>query len=462
MYIQQVVNMSCENSYISTIYPSFNTFRAIEFVEPEKELSITLAKIDFAINELPYPLDEIPLDRLIELITNLQKIILLDTDLASLFSTFFRTRLDKIINDVVIESIFNGGYKGIYFLPNNDCLTKVDTLLRLVYDLNNPLNATSPCTSFVSEATTIQLLRCLKSAQISLLEYISDKPRSDSISDSILNSKLAITYKKQLKLFQGTNEQYEYIYLKIVLINRLLNMVEEICNPSFEVFDYFYELLKEDVITDTNAFCAELMLVMAHFRQIVDGVQIKNAIYYEEFMNIRHCLKLIITTIHGKQDPSLESDKEFSKLLVLYIQIFQKNKVATIAKEISTSYNSSKKTVLKSSQKNRHVDNTNYKYHLAKVPKEPEWVKNFYDIKANNETQLQVTKDIVYKEVSSEYNTNNNHKNTVKQGFRSKVRNIWTASLLKHRKAGHNECKKCKFFPLHYLYHNHENETYIV
>ncbi|CUM53673.1 unnamed protein product [Debaryomyces fabryi] len=453
--------MSCENSYISTIYPSFHTFRAIEFVEPEKELSINLAKIDFAIYELPYPLNEIPLDCLIELLTNLQRIVLLNPDLTSLFTTFFRTRLDKIINDVIIESIFNSGYKGIYFLPNNDCLTKVETLLRLVYDLNNPLNSTSPCISFVSEGITIQLLRCLKSTQISLLEHISDKPRSDSISDSILNSKLTTTYKKQLKVFQRTNEQYEYIYLKIVLINRLLNMVEEICNPSFEVFDYFYELLQHDIITDTNAFCTELMLVMAHFRQIVDGVQIKNAIFYEEFMNIRHCLKLIITTIHGKQNLSLESDKEFSKLLVLYIQIFQKNKVATIAKETRTSYNSSKKTVLKSSQKNCNVDNANYKYHLAKGPKEPEWVKNFYDIKANNETQLQITKEIVYKEVSSEYNTNNDQKNMVKQGFRSKMRNIWATSLLRYRKAGLNECKKCKFLPLHYLYHKYENETYI-
>ena len=59
---------------------------------------------------------------------------------------------------------------------------------------------------------------------------------SDSISDSILNSRLTTTYRKQLKVFQKTNEQYEYIYLKIVLINRLLNMVEETCNPSFEVF----------------------------------------------------------------------------------------------------------------------------------------------------------------------------------------------------------------------------------
>ena len=75
--------MSCENSYISTIYPSFNTFRAIEFVEPEKELSINLAKIDFAINELPYPLNEIPLDCLIELLTNLQRIVLLNPDLTS-------------------------------------------------------------------------------------------------------------------------------------------------------------------------------------------------------------------------------------------------------------------------------------------------------------------------------------------------------------------------------------------
>ena len=66
--------MSCEDSYISTIYPSFNTFKAIEFVDPEKELSINLAKIDFAINELPYPLNEIPLDCLIELITRLLKI----------------------------------------------------------------------------------------------------------------------------------------------------------------------------------------------------------------------------------------------------------------------------------------------------------------------------------------------------------------------------------------------------
>ena len=38
---------------------------------------------------------------------------------------------------------------------------RVNTILRLVYDLNNPLNSTSPCTLFVSECTTIQLLRCL-------------------------------------------------------------------------------------------------------------------------------------------------------------------------------------------------------------------------------------------------------------------------------------------------------------
>lgn len=453
--------MSCEDSYISTIYPSFNTFKAIEFVDPEKELSINLAKIDFAINELPYPLNEIPLDCLIELITSLQRLILLESELVSLFTSFFRTRFDKIINNVIIESIFNSGYNGIYFLPNNDCLTRVNTILRLVYDLNNPLNSTSPCTLFVSECTTIQLLRCLKSTQISLLEHINEKPRSDSISDSILNSRLTTTYRKQLKVFQKTNEQYEYIYLKIVLINRLLNMVEETCNPSFEVFDYFYEILQHDVITDTSAFCTELMLVMVHFRQVLDGVQIKNALFYEEFVNIRHCLKLIITTIHGKQYPCIESDKEFSKLLVLYIQIFQKNKVATIAKETSTCNNSSKKTVLKSSQRQCNVDNANYKYHLAKGLKEPEWVKNFYDVKANNEIQLQITKDIVNKEISSDYNTNDDPTNTIKQGFRSKMRKIWSSSLLKYRKSTLNDCKKCKFLPLHYLYHKHENETYI-
>lgn len=452
--------MSCEDSYISTVYPSFNTFKAIQFVDPEKELSINLAKIDFAINELPYPLNEIPLDCLIELITSLQRLILLEPELVSLFTSFFRIRFDKIINNVIIESIFNSGYNGIYFLPNNDCLTKVNIMLLLVYDLNNPLNTTSPCTLFVSESTTVQLLRCLKSTQISLLEHINEKPPPDSISDSVLNSRLTTTYRKQLKVFQKTNEPYEYIYLKIVLINRLLNMVEEICNPSFEVFNYFYDLLKHEVITDTSAFCTELMLVMAHFRQVQDSVQIKNALFHEEFMNIRHCLKLIITTIHGKQNSSIESDKEFSKLLVLYIQIFQ-NKVATIAKETSTCNHSSKKTVLKSSQKQCNVDNANYKYHLAKGPKEPEWVKNFYDIKANNETQLQVTKNILNKEVSSDYNTNDDPTNAIKQGFRCKMRKIWASSLLKYRKSGLNDCKKCKFLPLHYLYHKHENETYI-
>ena len=453
--------MSCEDSYISTIYPSFNTCKAIQFVDPEKELSINLAKIDFAINELPYPPNEIPLDYLIELITNLKRLILLESELVSLFTSFFRTRFDKIINNVIIESIFNSGYNSIYFLPNNDCLTQVNVILRLVYDLNNPLNTTSPCTLFVSESTTVQLLRCLKSTQISLLEHINEKPKSGSISHRILDSRLNTTYRKQLKVFQKTNEQHEYIYLKIVLVNQLLSMVEESCNPSFEVFYYFYDLLQHDVINDTSAFCSELMLVMAHFRQVLDGVQPKNALPQKEFMNIRHCLKLIITTIHGKQNVSTESDKEFSKLLVLYIQIFQKDKIATITKGTITCNNSSKKTVLKSSQKHCNIDNSNYKYHLDKGPKEPEWVKNFYDIKANNETQLQSTKDIVNKEVSSDYNTNDDLPNTIKQGFRSKMRKIWASSLLKYRKPSLNDCKKCKFIPLHYLYHRHENETYI-
>lgn len=453
-------DISYDDSYISTIYPSFNTLKALRIIEPEKELSIVLAKIDFAIDELPYPINKIPLDNLIELVISLQRIIKLEPRLRCLFASFYRTRFDKLIESVIIESIFSNGYNGIYSYPNNECLTKVNILLALIYNMNDPLNRLSVCTLFVSDSISIRLLRCLKSMQISLLEHINEKPEHEYDTHSIFATKSTKTY---LKVFQRNNERYEYICLTFVLVNRLLELVEGACNPSYEVFNYFYELLKHDYVISTSSFCSEVMLLINHLKNLVEYLQAENINFDDEFKNIRHCLKLIITSLHTKQKSNLKTDEDFTKLLVMYIRVFQDNKTTLSFRHANISNNSSKKTVLKHSQKINKVDSTNYRYHLENYPKEPEWVKNFYDLKSNNDMQFQSSRGIVNKDVIVHNSLDVASSSIVKQGVRAKIRNMWIRSLKKYRKRHliDQNCKKCKYLPFHYLYHKSETDIYI-
>lgn len=446
------------NTVASTIYPSFSTLRALRIIDPEKELSIILAHINFAIDELPYPPNKIPLDFLIDSLTRLQSIADDDSALVREFTGFCRVRFDKIIRDILIASIFTSGHD---CLPENDSLLKTEKLLALIFRPTDSLSE-CPCKSFVSGKVAMELLGCLKSTQISLLQQIDMGPKSDYAADSTGNSGKEIDSPKQPIVSYDSKKQYDHIYLKLVLVNRMLTLVEETCSPSLEIFNFFLGLTKFDLVITKSAFCSELNLVMDHLIQIVDKNEKNDESFCTELVQIKHCVKLIITRIHMNPQVHLESDREFSRLLTLYILIFQKRNFAPIAKTTRRSINSSKKTVVKLSRKQHEINNQNYKYHLFKSPKEPEWVKNFGEINPYDEsTEI----DINIQNHSSYILNTNQLKHVPRRGLRAKIKEIIPVSIGIRRifrsKEGSTHCRKCKFIPWHHLYHKPVTRIYI-
>lgn len=423
--------MNYEDSNVNTVYPSFNTLKALELVDPEKELSIILAKINYIIDELPYTPTKIPYEELKQHISKLWKIIRLDAKLQQDFLDFYLGRLNKVIKEVVVSSLFNPDNKARFTsIASSESAQLLIELLKVIFLLKNPAESSFK-QLIITDEVTILLLLNFKATQIDLLQQLHNTPKSGGayISAKDIVTKENSISKKHTKRFGRRKTIRSQIYSEIVLVNKLLTMIGETCNPTHQVFDYFKLLADHHYVINASTFCYELNLLMIHLQKSLEDQDSDT-----ELAKIKSCLKYIINQINRTPEWQVAGhNSEFSKLLISYQSIFHRhNFVPVNGSAIDLPGNEI--TVVKYTHKKNNITTNHYRYHLVKQAKEPEWVKNFYSTRQlSNSSNPKWSSDETLQDEMPTTRTNCStsiigipieNSNITKPGFRSKIKGM--------------------------------------
>ncbi|CCE86400.1 Piso0_004887 [Millerozyma farinosa CBS 7064] len=423
--------MNYEDSNVNTVYPSFNTLKAIELVDPEKELSIILAKINYIIDESPYTPNNIPYEELKQYISKSWKIIRSDPKLQQDFLDFYLGRLNKVIKEVVVSSLFNRENNTRFTsIASSENARMLIELLKVIFVLNNPAES-SYKQSIVSDEVTILLLSNFKATQIDLLQQLhsTPKPGGAYISEKDIVTKENSISKKHTKRFGRRKSTRSQIYSEIVLVNKLLTMIGETCNPTYQVFDYFKSLADHHYVINASTFCFEINLLMIHLQKSLEEQDSDT-----ELLKIKSCLKSIINQINRTPEWQVSGhNSEFSKLLILYQSIFHRHNFVPV-NGAAIELPGNEITVVKCTHKRNNITTNHYRYHLVKQAKEPEWVKNFYSTRQlSTSSNLKWSSDETLQNETPTSRTNCStsiidtpveNSNLTKPGFRAKIKGI--------------------------------------
>lgn len=352
-----------------------------------EELPFLHAKLDLIIDELPYDSKTLPWE---DLKSNLDKIdLMISTSMDLRYDSFdfFKTRADKVIRRIVIESILYDSCENLENLPPTKELVLLREILISIYKMEDPLGD-SLNRKLVSDEVTIDLLRGFITLRFEMIHEIHDKSKSYTL-ESMLASKINLKSRRRLLEFYSQKDNTEAVNLQYQLVSSIIEAIMSNCNPSSALFNYYYDLLRFEYIVGINSFCHELNLAVG--KLVTLDINVMDAEESRRFSEIKTSLKAI--NYHLKSNTKWKNStysSQVTRFLNNYKKICRINKSDTIPKKSSSSVHTTKKTVIKSSEKVKHIDNRNFRYHLHRSVHEPEWVKNFFG------TQINVQSDTAF------------------------------------------------------------------
>ena len=359
----------CYTSDVGSNCSTVNAYKDAKLPDPVAFLSAAFVKIDIIIDDLPYHAMEAPLGELYVLLKNLYDVVTNNPTLQENFHAFYFTRLNKILEKMIITSVLDDCDTAVHFFATKKAESLYDTL-KQIFTLNDPLNFGSPSQLSISDSTCINLLEHLNRIRKTTLSSLNRR------NQHILKNKAFVSknnIEKNLAKLQP-ELQLQKIY---VSINRITLMVFATCYPSLRVFHFIKKSSRSNIPFDSRFSCYVVISVLDHFHKIktvTDLVEQDLA----TFLSIKDISKwLLQKTISKTNCNNAVSGREFSVASNLYKVTFEESfhyNAETLVEDLS------KKTVLRSPLKYQHPNNNynNYKYHLKKFTEDEELIKLFH------------------------------------------------------------------------------------